>query len=471
MPKPNISLSSQRLTYKLRIAFVLMSILPLLICIYLASNYILPYSPFKFYVILAILITIFIASIGFVLVKDIFSGILSVSAEAKLIAAGDISRKVEISREDEVGELAESLNQLTQNIRSNMEELKSYGEKTTAINIEIQKRILAVSSLLQVSSLISQGAELEDILKLIVEKSRLLGEAEVAYLFLKNEDAGDNFYMRAVDGGNSSYLLKIKIDSRDAAFNKLIKNRGPLILDKDNALPEASLSEFYEKFRIKNTAAHPIFLKGKLAGILGVGNAKEGFSYAKDDIELLDIFAKQISIAVENDILIRQVEILDIKDALTGLYNRVFICNRLQEEIRRAIAYQRPCSFVLLNIDNFQRFRRDFDLLQVESILKKVASLIKESVSEIDRVARFGDNEFAIVLPEKTKRQAQKIAEEIRLKIESAFSNERYAEKKVTVSGGLSENPLDGVTADELITKAKELLGLAKEQGKNRIEA
>jgi diguanylate cyclase (GGDEF)-like protein len=448
-----------------------MSILPLLICIYLASNYILPYSPFKFYIILAILITIFIAVIGFILVREIFSRILSVCTEAKLIAAGDISRKVETSREDEVGDLADSLNHLTQNIRSNMDELKSYGEKTTAINIEIQKRILAVSSLLQISSLISQGATLDDILKLTVEKSRLLGESEVAYLLLKGENSDDNFYMRAVDGGNANYLLAIRIDSSDSVFNKLIKNRSFLILDKENPPAQVPITEFYEKFRLKNTMAYPVYLKGKLAGILGVGNTRENFSYTKDDIELLDIFAKQISIAVENDVLIRQVEILDIKDALTGLYNRVFICNRLQEEIKRAIVYQRPCSFVLLNIDNFQKFRRDFDLLEVESILKKVASLIRESVSDIDRVARFGDNEFAIVLPEKTKRQAQKIAEEIRVKIEGSFSNERYVEKRFTVSGGLSENPLDGVTADELIGKAKELLDLAKEQGKNRIEA
>jgi len=101
--------------------------------------------------------------------------------------------------------------------------------------------------------------------------------------------------------------------------------------------------------------------------------------------------------------------------------------------------------------------------------LKKVAGLIRDSVTEIDRVGRIGDNEFAIVLPEKNKRQAQVIAESIRKKIEFIFSEEEDSEKRLTASGGVSENPLDGIAADELMAKAKEAVSLTKQQGKNRI--
>jgi len=147
----------------------------------------------------------------------------------------------------------------------------------------------------------------------------------------------------------------------------------------------------------------------------------------------------------------------------------VFIRNRLEEEIKRAIIYRRPCAFIILNIDNFQQFHKNFGLLQAEVTLKKIASLIRDSFTEVDRVARAGDNEFAVVLPERNKRQAQEIAEEIRKKIDSAFSKERDVNKRLTVSGGVSENPLDGVNAEELITQAKEALNSAKTQGKNRI--
>lgn len=463
-----LSLSSRGLKYKLKISFYLMSILPLLVCIYLVSNYILPRVGFKVDVTISIAVSVFIALIGFLVIKEVFDRIVSVTSEAKLIAAGDISRKLEVRQTDEVGDLGDALNQLTQRIRSNMDDLKSYSEKTAAINTEIQKRVIVLSSLLQISSLISQGAKLEEILQVTVEKSRLLADSEVTYLLFRDEGQED-FYMKAVDGINSSYMLKVSVKPKAGLFQRAIHTNKPVILDKQNPLPQEAASAFYEQFKLKNTLALPVYLRGRVIAILGVGNTEESFLYKKEELELLDIFAKQIAIAVENNILIHRVEKLEIKDTLTGLYNEVFIRNRLQEEIKRAITYQRPCAFILLNIDNFKKYYYNFGSLQTEATLKKVAFLIRESVTEIDRVGRTGDNDFAIVLPEKNKRRAQEIAEEIRKKIEFTYSEEADANKKVTVSGGVSENPLDGIEAEELIARAKEALILAKKQGKNRI--
>lgn len=464
----NKSIASYSLKRKLKISFALMSILPLLVCAYLVSNYILPQVGLKVDIVASILISIFIAVIGFFVIKEVFDRIVSVSTDAKLIAAGDIGRKLEVGYEDEVGDLGDALNQLTQRIRSNMDELKNYGEKTTEINLEIQKRVLVLSSLLQVSSLISQGAKLEDILQLTTEKSRFLANSDVAYLLFR-EERQETFCMKAADGVNSSYLLKITVEPKEDLFNKVINTNKPLILDKQNVLPENLTIAFYEKFRLKNTLALPVYLRGRVMAILGIGNTRESFLYRKDDIELLDIFSKQIAIAVENDILMHRIEKLEIKDALTGLYNDAFIRNRLGEEIKRAITYQRPCAFILMNIDNFKRYHENFGSLQAEGTLKRIAALIRDSVTEIDRVGRIGDDEFAVILPEKNKRKAQEIAEEIRKKIEFVFSEEPVANKKITVSVGVSENPLDGIDAETLVTAAKELVSFAKKQGKNRI--
>ena len=72
-------------------------------------------------------------------------------------------------------------------------------------------------------------------------------------------------------------------------------------------------------------------------------------------------------------------------------------------------------------------------------------------------------------LPEKNKRQAQEIAEQIRKKIEVIYNQEEDGAKKITLSAGVSENPLDGVDALQLINKAQELLHKAKLSGKNRV--
>lgn len=461
-------LPSRHIRYNLKISFYLMAALPLLVCVYLLSNYVFPHTPMKLDIIVLLFITIIFLAIGFLVLKEVFDRIISVSTEARLIANGDISHKIDIDSEDEVGELEKSLIQLTQRIRQDMEELKNYSAKSSEINLEIQRRTFALLNLLQISSLISQGEKLDNLCKIIVEKSRLLFNCDVAYLFSREEDK-NIFYVKAADGLNSEGLLKVRIGEKDSVFDKLIGTDKPLILDRGNVLPETLSAFFYDKFNLKNALVLPIYLKGKTIGLLGIGDAKETVSYKRDDIELLDIFAKQIGVALENDILTHRIEQLEIKDALTGLYNATFIRGRLEEEIRRAVIYRRPCAFILLDIDNFQGFSNNFGALQSEGALKKIASLIKEPLSEIDRVARTGDNEFAIVLPERNKRQAQLIAEDIRGIIESNFSKEQDINKRLTASGGVSENPLDGINAEQLIAKAKILLDIAKQQGKNRI--
>jgi diguanylate cyclase (GGDEF)-like protein len=462
------SFESKGLRYRLNIAFYLMSVLPFLVYIYLVSTFILPHVGLKLEVIAVTLISIFIALVGFYVVRGIVRRILVISSEAKIIAAGDVSHKLEVKYKDEIGDLEGSLNQMTQRIRINIDELKTYKERTSEIDLEIQKRLFVLSTLLQISSLILQGAGLEEVFKATTVKSRLLAKSTTAYLFFRKE-ATDIFSIKVVDGASSAQLLAAKIGLQDAIFSILINSREALILDSKNRLSEELRGEFYKSFGFKNTLAIPVFFRGKVAGILGIGNSEDSFLYKRDDMELLDIFAKQLAIALENDLLSHRLEKLEIKDNLTGLYNEAFIRNRLEEEIHRAIIYQKPCAFALLNIDDFSKIETNFGPVYAEATLKKIAYLIRDSVTEIDRVARTTNNEFAIVLPERNKRQAKAIIEEVRKKIELAFGEEQDTNRKLTVSGGVSENPLDGVSAVELVEKSRDALRQAKMLGKNRI--
>lgn len=462
------AISPKGLKYKLKISFALMSILPLLVCLYLLSRYTLPQIGLKIDIITFIAISIIIAITGFLVVKEVFDRVLSISNGAKLIAAGDYYHNLDAPEGDEVGDLGDAFNRLTNRLRSNMDELKDYSEKTAEINLGIQKRIIVLSGLLQISSLISQSAKLDDILKAIIEKSRLLANSETSFLFYR-EDKQETFYMRWAEGSDFSRLLDIKIEPTDDIFYRLNSLSKPLVMDRQNLLPAPLTSFVHDKLRLQNVLVLPVHLRGRVIAILGIGNSGESFTYLKEDTELLDVFAKQLAIATENDTLSHSLKKLEIRDTLTGLYNEAFMRSRLQEEIKRAVMYQRPCAFILLDIDNFKQFAQGFGSIQTESTLKRIAALIRDSATEIDRVGRMGDDEFAVILPEKTKRQAQEIAESIRKKIEFSYSEEEDKAKRVTVSGGVSENPLDGISAEELISAAKEMLQSAKGQGRNRI--
>lgn len=462
------AISSKGLKYKLKISFALMSILPLLVCVYMVSHYMLPKVGLRIDIITFIAISVFIAFIGFIVVKEVFDRILTITDGVKLIAAGDYNHNLEVLEGDEVGELGDAFNKLTQRIRNNMDELKSYSEKTAEINLGIQKRIVVLSGILQISSLISQSARLEDILKAIVGKSRLLAESETSFLLYREENQ-EAFYMRWAEGFGFEQILDIKVEPTEDVFYRVNSIKKPLVLDAHNLLYAAVTSFVHDKLKLSNVLILPVYLRGRIIALFGIGNNKNGFAYLKEDIELLDVFAKQLAIAAENDILNHSIRKLEIRDSLTGLYNEVFMRSRLQEEIKRAVMYRRPCAFILFDIDNFKQYTQSFGSIQTETTLKKVAALIKNSVSEVDRVGRTGDDEFAVILPEKNKRQAFETAETIRKKIEFDFSEEEDKAKRITVSGGLSENPLDGVNSGELIVKAKEMLHSAKQAGRNRV--
>jgi len=465
------SLSSRTIKQKLVIAFQLMSILPLLVSVYLVTNYIFPKFGVKVDVVASVVISAIVALIGLLVIKEIFDRLTSVTNEAKYIAAGDIHRTLDVTQDDEVGELGKVLNKLSQRVRTNMDELKHYSEKTTEINFEIQKRVIVLSSLMQISSLISTGAKFDEILKTAIEKSRFLANSDVAFLLFWDEEKG-LFFMKTVDGVNieqTEYLMGIVVEPKENIYTKALVLNKLLILDKDNLLAGNLTVDFLEKFRLKNCLAMPVFLKGKVKAVLGIGNNKEGFLCNKDDIELLDIFSKQIAIAIENDAMENRIGKLEIKDALTGLYNLSFIIGRLKEEIRRAIVYQRPCAFIIFDIDNFKFYYEKFGLIGAEAAIKKVANLVKGLVTDIDRVGRTGDDEFSVILPEKNKRQAQEIAEDIRKKMELVFGEAQNKDCVLTFSAGVSENPLDGIDAEQLIKKAKELLAKAKTQGRNKV--
>lgn len=445
-----MSMFPKGLRYKTMIAFSLMSLIPILVCAWLTITYIFPNINLFFGLTLGnisfiLFISIIISMLGLYVTKEMIDPVIKMADEAKMIAAGDMTKSIDIIREDEVGDLSKSLNIMTQKIKENMEELRAYGEKTKLINLEINKKVLALSGLLQIGNLISSSKELNNTLDFIMQKVSDIENDSTALVMLMNEEA------KAYIVAASSNLEEIK-----ASELKLKQ-------------PEMSLDILAKKLGLKNIVGMPVTAAGKSCGMLVVGNNEENFIFAEDEKELLKLFAKQISIAIENDILVRRSKELTIKDEVTCLYNYNYIKARLGEEIKRALLYQRPCGYLLIDVDDFKDFHTVYGEAKGDAFLKEIGSILQSSVMEIDKVGRLCDDKFAIILPEKNKRQAAHVAEEIRKKIEGGIGKSSKSDKKFTVSIGVSENPIDGSTADELMEKAERLVRSAKSLGKNRV--
>lgn len=289
---------------KLIIAFQLMYVFPFLICLHLLLNYVLPGFGYKINLIALVAVSVFLALAGFLLIKKVFDRLTSAAKEARLIAAGDINRKLAVSADDETGVLAEALNRLTDSLRVNLEELKRHKQMLDELNLENQKRSLVLSNLIQISSLIAQGSDFNDLLRSVVEKARLSAGSDTAFLLFRQED-NDSFRMRISDGAGAGRLISINVSANEDIYKRVLNLNKLLILDKQNLLSDNLTVDFLEKFQLKNCLAMPVFLRGQVKAVLGIGNMREGFLFSKNDIELLDIFSKQIAIATEHNYLIR----------------------------------------------------------------------------------------------------------------------------------------------------------------------
>jgi diguanylate cyclase (GGDEF)-like protein len=448
-----------------------MSFIPLLVILYLLANYIIPRvedTNLLAMIVATVLFTLILTLLGLVLTKKIVEPIIQLSMDTKVIAGGDIQRRLMVSGEDEIADLGRSINLMTRKIKDYLIELQGYSTKTKEINIDIQKKVVVLSSLLQISDMIAAGETLDTICHSVVQKANEIDEDNFAALFLCKEGAV-GMELKASSNLKGT-ALKGKVFNVDKGFiGTSVRGKMGILIDSSVSL-KPQHKALLDMFKAKNCFVVPVVSHGNGIGFLVTGNNIDGYLFETDDMELIKILCKQLGIASENALLIKKTNELVVKDELTGLYNEKYIRERLDEEIQRSILYQRPCSLLLFNVDNFKRFRDTHGEMATEEALKKVASVLVETSTGICKAARLGGDEFAVVLSEKNKKQASALAEQMRKKIERMGMNlAGKGEDPLTITGSVSENPLDGSSSNELFAKANTSMRSGKEIAKNKI--
>ncbi|AWI53087.1 hypothetical protein DEH84_06310 [Aquabacterium olei] len=167
--------------------------------------------------------------------------------------------------------------------------------------------------------------------------------------------------------------------------------------------------------------------------------------------------------------LVRRLEHLSHHDGLTGLLNRRAIEAMLDREVQRLQRFGQPFSLLLIDIDHFKRINDRLGHAAGDAVLAAVAGALKEEAREVDRVARFGGEEFCVVLPHTSEEGALHAAERLRAAV--AALDVRWGDEgvSVTISIGLAcaEHPTE--TLSQLLRRADEALYQAKAAGRNRV--
>ncbi|UCB56902.1 MAG: GGDEF domain-containing protein [Candidatus Omnitrophota bacterium] len=190
----------------------------------------------------------------------------------------------------------------------------------------------------------------------------------------------------------------------------------------------------------------------------------------QDKQETFCTLANQFSLAMKRVKLYEKMQKLAINDGLTGLFVRRYILQRLAEEIERGTRHHLHLAFLMIDIDYFKRCNDRFGHLTGDAVLKEMAQVIKSSVREIDLVARFGGEEFSVLLPDTDKASAARVAERIRSSVERHLFRAYNETVKITVSIGVAAFPEDSHLLQQLVDKSDQALYRAKLEGRNRVE-
>jgi diguanylate cyclase (GGDEF)-like protein len=174
------------------------------------------------------------------------------------------------------------------------------------------------------------------------------------------------------------------------------------------------------------------------------------------------------AIALENALLLQRAEALSVTDDLTRLYNSRFLNQSLRRETKRASRGGKPLSVLFIDLDGFKSVNDTYGHLHGSQALVEAAAVIKGSARETDMVARFGGDEFAVVLPETTSEGASAVAERVRARIaEHRFLVGEGLNVRLTVSVGVATFPDVARSAEELLQAADRAMYHVKGAGKN----
>ena len=162
----------------------------------------------------------------------------------------------------------------------------------------------------------------------------------------------------------------------------------------------------------------------------------------------------------------QQLEQLATTDKLSGLYNRMKIESYCEIEIERSRLYNETFSVILIDVDYFKEVNDTYGHNIGDRVIENISKILRESVRSIDYVGRWGGEEFLIILPKTTMKEAFNIAEEIRL---SVMQNNFSPADHVTISAGIAQYET-GDTTEKIIQRSDEELYKAKEGGRNQVQ-
>lgn len=342
----------------------------------------------------------------------------------------------------------------------------SEGERLEAMANAFQEGMLDLYSLYEVGRTISASLHLDQLLTTTMKRVAQTTGIESYGLFVLEEDK-NALVVKSASGAAAQGLGQLQLAAGDGLGGRVCRTRVPEMHTAAGPLPWPDAPA-----PARSVIAVPLVGRDRVLGALLLYSVSPS-AFSERELAYFTAIGKQLGIALDNATLHRRATELSYHDALTGLFNRRYLEEALDTEVRRAGRYDLPLSLNMVDIDHFKNFNDTYGHSRGDDVLRLVGQRLREQTRNADIVTRYGGEEFLVILPMTTKPHARLVAEKLRGAIAGAVipGREPGQEARITISVGVSTFPEDSSTAIGLVEAADAALYAAKDRGRNRVEA
>ena len=256
-------------------------------------------------------------------------------------------------------------------------------------------------------------------------------------------------------------LMVMAVRSRELMLVRDIDtHRKPIIRKSQRA--------FSDNYKTKNCVIVPLVCQDRLVGVLNLADKIDSDHFNSEDIALIELFSQLVGASIGNIKLFEKMQRQATTDGLTGLVNHKTFYEILEKELWRSRRYGGLISLIMIDVDNLKKINDAYGHRAGDRVIKEVSKRIKECIRQIDTAARYGGDEFAVILLNSSINDAAVVAQRMVDAVAKSPVIWNKEDINLSISVGLGQYDSDS-TPEDITSRSDQALYFAKQAGKNTV--